>query len=795
MKFGTKMILGNAIVLGLMVVIGGIVYNSINSLIDTASWVNHTQKVMANGNRLMALMVDKETGERGFLIAGQEEYLEPYNNGLTEFAELMAATKQLVSDNPAQVARLEKIEEMSNEWNQKAAIPEIELRREMNKNTVTITDIIALLDKGTGKRIMDTIRGVFETFINIELKLLEERKAKTTTLDAEAVGWVEHTYQVLLQAENLLAHIVDMETGERGFLITGQEEYLEPYHKGKKGFEELIVEMKQKVSDNPPQVARLEKIEGLVSDWLQQAAIPEIELRREMNQNTTTIDDITALIEKGIGKASMDALRVKLNEFVGIERGLMVEREQAAETTASRTIYIIIFGTLLALVLGGTIAILITRSIMKQIGGEPDKIEAIAQQVALGNTNLQMDSKTSTTGIYNALQKMVEALNLKIELAQEIAKGNLDVQVQLASKDDTLGIALQEMLHSLKEKVKLAQEIAAGNLSLEANLVSSQDTLGEAQKSMINSLNEVLHQVAASANQLTSGAEQLSGSSQTIANGATNQASALEEIASSMEQMGAQTRSNADNATQANQLAVSARQQAEDGNAQMQRMVESMKEINESSENISKIIKTIEVIAFQTNVLAINAAVEAARAGVHGKGFAVVAEEVRNLAQNSAEAAQETAANINESIKKVEAGAKIADETALALKEIVEGSVKVTDLVSEIATASNEQAQGIKGINDGLSQLNQITQQNAQIAEEASSASEELQGQSQNLRQLVSRFKLRQQVFGMHQATLPYQPTAELPHGEMEAALEENTKAASTPQELISFNKEDMGNF
>ncbi len=350
------------------------------------------------------------------------------------------------------------------------------------------------------------------------------------------------------------------------------------------------------------------------------------------------------------------------------------------------------------------------------------------------------------------------------DLADTIRSGDFSQRLALNQQDEVgqLATALNQMADSLESAAQVAEAIADGNLNVEIKLASDKDQLGRALRNMTQNLNDVLNQVQTAGEQIASGSGQIADASQSLSQSTTEAAASMEEINASMTQMASQTKLNADNAEQANSLADSARQGAAEGAKMMEEMVSAMREINASSEDISKIIKVIDEIAFQTNLLALNAAVEAARAGQHGKGFAVVAEEVRTLAARSATAAKETAELIENSVGKTRNGTSIADKTAGALKEIVSGATKVSDLVGEIAMASNEQALGFSQVNQGLNQIDGVTQQNTANAEESAAAAEELSGQAMQLQHLLNRFTLKgrtasttARVAGRSQLSLP----------------------------------------
>ncbi len=516
--------------------------------------------------------------------------------------------------------------------------------------------------------------------------------------------WVNHTHEVLSDASRIEAAAVDMETGMRGFLLAGKEEFLDPYNSGEKSFYTQIEELSKTVSDNPSQVAMLAQARETITQWQKKVTEPAIQLRRKVG-DAINMGDIADLVAEARGKVFFDKFRGQIATFKGREEALMGARFTELGSTSSSVVNTAIFGALVATIMGVMITFFLTKNIMQQLGGEPAYIGRIAKSVAEGDLDISLDDEHSSVGVFAEIKKMVISLQDKSKVAQEIAEGNLNVKVPLASDRDTLGKALQ---------------------------------------TMVNNLNEVLGEVDVAGGSIAAGSSQVSSSSQALAQGATQQAASLEEISSSLTELTSQVNLNAESADQARSLTTQVQNAAKKSREQMDKMISAMDEISESGQDIAVFIKTIDDIAAQTNLLALNAAIEAARAGEQGRGFAVVADEVRSLAARSAITAKETAKLILQSTEKAYHGNNIANETAESLQEIVESVNEASILVSQIANACSEQAQGAKYISAGVAEIDTVTQINAEAAENSASASEELSEQADSLRNMLNRFTLNQ---------------------------------------------------
>ena len=337
------------------------------------------------------------------------------------------------------------------------------------------------------------------------------------------------------------------------------------------------------------------------------------------------------------------------------------------------------------------------------------------------------------------------------------SEGKLDIPVdyhstsELGEMCDALRTSQHVLGECISDTCRLLEEMGNGNFDVrtkdEKVYVGALSSILTSVRAINRNLTDALSQINQSAEQVSAGAEQVSTGAQSLAQGATEQASAVEELSATIAEIANNSRKNAENSEQAMAHANDASGSLNESSEYMQQMVSAMEKISDSSAEIGKIIATIENIAFQTNILALNAAVEAARAGSAGKGFAVVADEVRNLSAKSDEAAKATKELIDRSIVSVKEGNEIVQKVSVALQATNERAGLVMSSVQEITKAAEEESEAIAQVTEGIDQISSVVQTNSATSEESAAASEELSSQAALMKELLARFKLRQDGF------------------------------------------------
>jgi methyl-accepting chemotaxis protein len=456
-----KILLTNFIIIAVFIFISVIIFTTLSSLSENTRMVSHTYDVIGRGNKLVSLMVDQETGMRGFLATGNEDYLDPYFSGTEEFSGLMASTQNLVNDNPAQVARLEQIEKSARNWDEKAAQRFIAMRREIVLGDKLRDAVQRRMTSGEGKARMDAFRAAIAPY-------------------SGSAG-----------ADRVLEDMVNMETGLRGFIATHDEGFLEPYRNG-------ITDIREHLA-----ALGVGRVTTLANDWIENFA--EIQ-RGDMVESNQYADmaDLTELLAQNIGKTYMDGIREDIKVFIDTEADLLVIRNQNATDQTDRAYMIIIVGVALASLLAIVLSLYITSAIRKQLGAEPGNLAAIAESVARGDLSQKIDGRENATGVFKSVIAMVQALREKAAALEIIASGDFSGQITKASEQDVLGnsmIVMQDSLTNVLDQVRQAVDQVtqgAGQVSQASQSLSQGAT---EQASSLEEISSSITQINGQANQ------------------------------------------------------------------------------------------------------------------------------------------------------------------------------------------------------------------------------------------------------------------------------------------------------
>jgi methyl-accepting chemotaxis protein len=545
----------------------------------------------------------------------------------------------------------------------------------------------------------------------------------------DTARWVDHTQQVLVTLENVLSTMKDAETGQRGYLLTGEDKYLEPFHVAQGAIDGEMKALRELTKDNLNQQRRIDVLEPLIrsKDGKLAELLETIEVRKD---KTRGFDAALQIVRADKGKKLMDDIRKTIDEMAGEESVLLQTRSAEAQASARNATLTIV---------GGTVAAFIA---------------------------LIVAGFTITRNIANPLREITVT-------AQRISAGDLDVAIAANNRTDEVGVlarTFSQMTDSLKNMAGVAGKIASGDLRGKVQPQSDKDVLGNAFAAMVENLQRLTSDLSEGVGVLGTSANEISVSTTQLAASASESAAAVSETTTTVEevrqtaQIASQKAKNvSDTAQKAAQISLSGRKSIEDVSAgmerirqQMEAIAASMGRLSEQSQTIGQIIATVEDLAAQSNLLAVNAAIEAAKAGEHGKGFGVVAQEVKSLAEQSRQATNQVRTILSDvqkatatavlateqGSKAVEAGTRQTEVAGESIQALTTGVTEAAQAATQIAASSQQQLVGVDQVAIAMENIKQASMQNVASAKQLETAASNLNELGQRLKQLVAKYQV-----------------------------------------------------
>lgn len=746
-----KIITGYSVLVVLIAITLTIFTLNLGDLLDSFNFlIDHDQVVLVTTKDLEKQVVDMETGMRGYLVTGNPVFLEPLAMALYsreeidpaeplvisevgQFKEDFDLVYDLVSDNPAQQDQLQDVLVAVQAWLDNVANPAVALRLEVENATGTFEVLEAQLAEGRGKEIMDGIRSVV-----LDMRTTVENR------DSDA-----NTSDLVLPLVEFQGTMIDMETGQRGFLMSGNEVFLEPYTQGVALLPERLLNIRLVFRGDQTLLTQVDTLERLSNQWLTEIAEPEIASRRSIDQDQANFGDVITFISSGIGKQHVDTIRAELIEFDDEENRLNAIRNDETRDLANQTVMLVLVLALVSIVISLVISFFIGNNVSRSVG----ELVTVADRVGEGDLSQRVSITTQDEigDLGAAMNDMIA--NLEANLSTVVAKDYLESMI-----NRYMAFVSTVSEGDLTRKLDLDEMVANG-----ASTNDDLYQLGQNLNMMVDSLSDMAYQVretvntvtatvveiqAASAQQTASTSEQSATVSQTVA----TVQEVRETVKQTAERAGyvAETAEKSMEVSQQGELAV---QHTIEGMENIREQVESIAEnilaLSEKTQQIGEIIDTVNNLADQSKLLALNASIEAARAGEEGKGFAVVAMEVRQLADQSRAATarvQDILSEIqqatNAAVMVTEQGSKSTDQ-GMSLVESAGTAIRnLTAVIDDASVAATQIASSTSQQTNGMDQLAAAMMQIEQAAAQTASTTQQTETSVSDLLEMAEQLKL-----------------------------------------------------